>query len=118
MIGAGTFEYVWYQRRPIRLVVRDAHSLYAESFAETGIVGVVLLAGLLVVPIVAAVRGRRRRLAAPAAGAYLAWVAAAALDWHWEMVGVTMTALLAGAAVLLAAERGVPARLLTRGAAA
>ena len=111
--GAGSFEYVWYERRPSLLVVRDAHSLYAESLGEIGIVGVLLLAGALVVPLVAAVRGRRRRLAAPAAGAYVAWVTAAALDWHWEMVGVTMTAFLAGAVALLAAERGVPGRLAT-----
>ena len=28
------------------------------------------------------------------------------MDWHWEMVGLTATALLAGAVPLLAAERG------------
>ena len=108
--GAGSFEYVWYERRPSLLVVRDAHSLYVESFGEIGSSGS-LLAGALVAPLMAAVRGRRRRLAAPAAGAYVAWVTAAALDWHWEMVGVTMTAFLAGAVALLAAERGVPAKL-------
>jgi len=110
--GAGTFEYVWYQRRPSLMIVRDAHSLYAESLGEIGIVGVVLLAGALVVPLAAAIRGRRRRFTAPTVGAYIAWVTAASLDWHWEMVGVTTTAFLAGSTALLAAERGVPVRLL------
>ena len=104
--GAGTFEYIWYAERPSSQVVRDAHSLYVEALGEIGVVGLVLLGGALIVPLIGAVRGRKRRLAAPAAGAYLAWAAAAALDWHWEMVGVTVSALLVGAASLLASERG------------
>ena len=103
--GAGTFEILWYERRPIPIVVRDAHSLYAETFSELGIVGLTLLVAALVVPIVAAIRSRRSRFVAPAAGAYLAWLAASGLDWHWEMVGLTMTALLVGAVGLVSAER-------------
>ncbi|HEY6113753.1 MAG TPA: hypothetical protein VIV37_06590, partial [Gaiellaceae bacterium] len=38
-------------------------------------------------------------------GALLAWMAASAFDWHWEMVGLTLTALLVGSAGLVAAER-------------
>ena len=105
--GAGSYEYLWYERRPTQLVIRDAHSLYAEMFAELGLVGVVLLGLALLAPLVAAVRARRepgrsrrrgrvRRVAAAHAG----------MDWHWEVVGVTMIALLAGAVALLAAERG------------
>jgi O-antigen ligase len=73
--GAGTFEILWYEKRPSALVVRDAHSLYAETFDELGIVGVVLLAVALLVPVVAAIRSRRSRLVAPVFGAYVAWVA-------------------------------------------
>ena len=47
--GAGTFEYLWYQARPNLLVVRDGHSLYMETFAELGLVGVALLVGALLV---------------------------------------------------------------------
>ncbi len=104
--GAGTFEYVWYERRPSGQVVRDAHSLYAETYGELGATGLALLLAALAVPAIAAVRGRRSRFVAPAFGAYLAWVAAAGLDWHWEMVGLTTTALLAGSVALLAVERG------------
>lgn len=103
--GAGTYEYVWYERRPSRQIVRDAHSLYAETFSELGVVGLALLAAALAVPIGAAVRARRSRYVAPAFGGYLAWVAAAGLDWHWEMVGLTVTALLLGAVALIASER-------------
>jgi len=105
-MGAGSFEYVWYERRPSQQVVRDAHSLYAEALGEIGIVGVLLLGGVLAVPLLGAVRGRRSRFTASATGAYLAWLAAAALDWHWEMVGVTMTAFLVGSVALLTPERG------------
>jgi hypothetical protein len=51
------------------------------------------------------------RFAGAAFGAFFAWSVAAAVDWHWEMVGVTLTALLAGAVGVLAAERGGPSRL-------
>lgn len=103
--GAGTFEIVWYERRPSPQIVRDAHSLYAEIFDELGIVGLLLLGAALLVPILAAIRARRSRFVAPALGAYLAWVAASGLDWHWEMVGLTTTAFLAGSVGLLASER-------------
>jgi hypothetical protein len=103
--GSGTFEYLWYERRPIDLVVRDGHSLYVETFAELGVVGVALLLSVLVLPLVAAFRARRGRLVAVALGSFVAWCAAVGLDWHWEMVAVTMTALLAGSAGMLADER-------------
>ena len=103
--GSGTFEYLWYERRPIDLVVRDGHSLYVETFAELGVVGVALLLSALVLPLVAAFRARRGRLVAVALGSFVAWCAAVGLDWHWEMVAVTMTALLAGSAAMLADER-------------
>ena len=103
--GSGTFEYFWYERRPAVLVVRDAHSLYMETFAELGVVGLALLAGAIVTALIAAIRGRRSRFVAAACGAFSAWIAGSALDWHWEMVALTTTALLIGASGLLAAER-------------
>jgi O-antigen ligase len=102
--GSGTFEYLWYERRPNELVVRDGHSLYAETFAELGVVGLALLGLGLVLPLVAALRARRARFVAAGAAAFVAWATACALDWHWEIVGVTMTALLAGGSCLIAAD--------------
>lgn len=103
--GAGTFEIQWYENRPSTQVVRDAHSLYVETFNELGVVGLALLGATLLVPLVAAIRARRSRFVAPACGAYLAWVTASGLDWHWEMVSLTTTALLLGSVGLLASER-------------
>ncbi len=112
--GSGTFEYLWYERRPSTDVVRDGHSLYAETFAELGVIGVAVLLAILGFPLVAAIRARRGHLVAASFGAFVAWCAAAALDWHWEMVAVTATAFLAGSAALLAAERRTPRRMPTR----
>lgn len=109
--GAGSYEYLWYERRSSQLVIRDAHSLYAEVLAEIGVVGLALLCLALLVPVVAAVKARRLRFVPAAAGAYAAWVAHSAMDWHWEMVGVTLTALLAGGVALLASERRRPVAL-------
>ena len=45
--------------------VQDAHNLYVQTLAELGVVGGALLALLLGLPLVAAVRARRHPLAAP-----------------------------------------------------
>ena len=59
-----------------------------------------------------------RGFVASGTGALLAWMAASAFDWHWEVVGVTLTALLAGSAGLLASERMTPRVLRSRPRAA
>jgi O-antigen ligase len=112
--GAGSYEYVWYQERPSTQIVRDAHSLYLETGAELGAVGVVGLVAVLLVLLIACVRGRRHRFTAAATGTLIAWMAASALDWHWEMVGVTMTALVVGSVGLIVSERGPTHLLLGR----
>ena len=112
--GSGSFEYLWYERRPNTFVIRDAHSLYAEMLAEVGIVGLALLVLALLAPVVAALRGRRAPLTAVGAGAFVAWAAHASLDWDWEVVGVTTSALLAGGVALLAGDPS-PRALLGEG---
>ena len=109
--GAGSFEYLWYAERPTELVIRDAHSLYAETFAELGLVGLGLMIAALFIPLVAATRARRVRVVPAATAAYITWAAASALDWHWEMVGLTVVALLAGGVALLAQDRRPMRRL-------
>ena len=102
--GSGTFEYLWYEHRPDQLVVRDAHSLYMETLAELGAVGVCVLGAALLVLLLGGARARRTRFAASGTAALVAWVAAVTVDWHWEVVGVTLAALLAGAAALVASD--------------
>jgi O-antigen ligase len=85
--GAGT----WSRRAIDRLGVEapaNAHSLYLETFAELGIVGLLLLVGALAVAL-----GRARE---PAAIAVLtAFAVHAAVDWDWQLPAVVLPALIA-----------------------
>lgn len=99
--GAGSFDDVWLERRAIPAFVRDAHSLYLETAAELGVVGLALLLIALGAPLVAAARARDRRLVATAAAGYTVLLVHAGLDWDWEMP-VTVLSGLTCAAVLLA----------------
>ena len=104
--GSGSYERYWNQLRPVAGKVVNAHSLYVETLAELGPVGLGLLLVTLCAPIVAAVRARRRSLASVALGAYVAFLVHAAVDWDWQVPAVTLAALFCGCAVL-AAARGV-----------
>jgi hypothetical protein len=109
-IGAGSFADYWNRHRTVDMTIQDAHSLYLETAAELGIVGLVLLAATLATPFAAY---RRRRDVSPvcagAAAALAAYVVHAAADWDWELSGVTLTAILCGVAILAANRREEPA---------
>jgi O-antigen ligase len=101
--GAGTFVHFW-ERSGIPSGVRDAHSLYLETLAELGPFGLLLLVAALALPLVAAVRARRRPFVGVALGAYAAFVVHAGLDWDWEMPVVTLAGLICAVAILAAAR--------------
>ena len=113
-IGPGTFEFWWARNGTLTDFVRDAHSLYAETLAETGFVGLALLVGLLGWLAVVAVRrsvraapGLRLWIAA-AAGGLAAFLTAAALEWVWEMAAIAVVALLLGAVIVAGRDDGAP----------
>jgi O-antigen ligase len=122
--GAGSFQRSWLRARPADLPVLDAHSLYLETLAELGPVGLGLLSALLALPFAAGVIARRQPLAAPALGAYVAYLVHAAQDWDWELPAVTLAGLACAAALLILAGReprpalGRKARAAGLGAAA
>lgn len=104
--GSGSFGVEWLKRRPFREAVRDAHSLYLETAAELGVLGLLALAALVAGVLIAGRRAARADpvlVAGPAAAA-VTWATHAAVDWMWEMPAVTLPALVL-AGVLLAAER-------------
>jgi len=109
--GAGSYERYWLRDRPNAFFARNAHNLYLEVLAELGPIGLLLLCVALGTPLVAAVRLRRRPLVAAVAGAYVAFLLHAAIDWDWQMGGLTITALLCGGALVVAAR---PERLTAR----
>jgi hypothetical protein len=101
--GAGTFERYWLRNRPNDAKVRDAHSLYLETLAELGPVGLVLVLLLLAVPLAACVRARRSPLVPGIAGAIVVYAVHASVDWDWEVsvlgvvvIGLGVAAIAAG----------------------
>jgi hypothetical protein len=108
--GAGSFEEYWRLHRPSEQDVRDAHSLYMETLAELGIVGLVLLVLTLGIPLLAIRHRRAHRFVPFALGAYAAFLLHAGADWDWEMPAITLTALACGTAALIAV-RGTTGRL-------
>jgi O-antigen ligase len=101
--GAGAFGVLWLRDRTVPEVVRDAHSIWLETAAELGLVGLLLLAAFAGGIAWSAVLARRRdaaRLAGPAA-ALAVWAAHSAIDWDWELPGgPTLTAIVLAGLVL------------------
>lgn len=116
--GAGTYESWWLAHRGSTLQVRDAHSLYLQTLAETGAIGLLLLVSALVMPIVGVFRSRRRPVIPFALAAYVAFLVHAAGDWDWQLAGVTLPAILIGAGLAIsgrneAVTRAASARVRT-----
>ena len=98
-VGSGGFGTEWVQHRDIDEVVRDAHSLYLETLAELGIVGLAFL--LMVIGGIVAcgreVYAEDPALAAGPIAALTAFALHAGIDWDWEMPALTLVAItLAG----------------------
>jgi hypothetical protein len=103
--GAGTYERYFLVHKPPAIGrVRDAHGLYIETLAELGPVGLGLLLAALVLPLTVLGVARRHPLVPGAAGAYAAYLVHTGVDWDWELPAVTLTGLLCGAAILIAAR--------------
>jgi hypothetical protein len=119
-VGAGGWAVYWLRYRPFDAGAQDAHSLYIQTAAELGIVGLALLATFL-----ASLAGAARsawvadpvRVAGPIAG-FLVWIFHAAVDWDWQMPALTLPALLLAAGVLASYDELAGARAPATGASA
>jgi hypothetical protein len=109
--GPGTFQLLWLPRATVPGYIVNAHSLYFETLAEVGVVGLALLVGFFVLVLGAAVRlvaqseYESRTRAAAAAAALLAFMISAAGDWVWQLPVLPAAFLLLAAAVLAPAAR-------------
>ncbi len=105
--GSGGFRTAWLREREFRESVRDGHSLYLETAAELGLVGLLALGLLIAGCALAAVR------AGPAAAGSTAALAAFALhagiDWDWELPALTLVALALAAGLIASQEAAAAA---------
>ena len=113
--GAGSYEAWWARHGTLYRFIRDAHSIYLETLAELGLIGLVLLLGLLGSGLVVAV-GRLRAAAddrrvtiASLTALFLAWSFSAGIDWMWELTAVTVVAIAALALMVGPAAAPAPA---------
>lgn len=106
-LGGGGYEAWWAQHGTLPTFVRNAHSLFLETLAELGPLGLALLVGALVAVLAAGVAAARDERGRPAVGAAAcasgaAWIVAASVDWIWDLPAVSMVGVaalgLAGAA--------------------
>jgi O-Antigen ligase/Tetratricopeptide repeat len=88
-IGAGGYEAYWNQHGSLARPVRDAHSLFFETMAELGLVGLLLVLGYLGFAALSGFGRGPTRSRGGALGACLAilatGIASAAIDWTWEL---------------------------------
>jgi hypothetical protein len=104
--GAGSYETWWAQHGSLPYFVRNAHSLWFETLAETGLLGLLLLGGAvlggLALGLRALLRGRpeeERAIIASLVAVVVAFSAGTGIDWIWQLpvvgaVGVIALALL------------------------
>jgi O-Antigen ligase len=109
--GPGTYQLVWLPHAPRNFsYIQNAHSLYFETLAEVGVIGLLLLLSFLGLVLVCAVRlviqtrDQHRTRAAAAAAAIVAFVVSAASDWIWQVPVLPVAFLLLAGALL--APRG------------
>jgi O-antigen ligase len=92
--GAGSWGAWWLEHGSLPGVFTQySHSLYLEALAELGIIGFLLIVGFVLVAAVGAVRsalalGSSEIAAAAACG--IAFFAAAAYDWVWQLAGIAV----------------------------
>jgi O-Antigen ligase len=105
-VGPGTFQFYWAQHQTLGEFVRNAHSLWIETLAEAGIIGLLLIAGFFVFALIAgSVRAVRmpaelRLPVATGVAGVAAFCAAAAFDWVWQIGVMPLIAMLLVAVAL------------------
>ena len=104
--GAGTFGHYWVLSglEATWGGALDAHSLYLETLAELGPVGLALLLAFLLYPLQRAAARREQPWVPAATGATVAFLVHAGLDWDWELPAVVVAGLACAAGIAFADE--------------
>jgi O-antigen ligase len=102
--GAGGWAVRWRRERPFRESAHDAHSLYLQTAAELGLIGLVLL-GIWFGGVALAARAGPPGLAAVCA----VWAVHVLLDWDFELPAATLPAMVAAGALLTSSRRDAAA---------
>jgi hypothetical protein len=98
--GAGSFAVRFVRHRSVHEAARNAHSLELETLGEEGLVGLALLLGFFGAAGRAVVRQRRhtgsltRSQVAAVGGAVAVWMGHSAVDWDWQLSGLTSIVLV------------------------
>ncbi len=106
--GQETYEILWYEQRHEGTVVVNAHSLYIETLAELGVVGLAFVALYVLGTLIGLAplrRARDRPLYAALFAAALAWAVHAGVDWDWQMPAVSLWLAALGGLALARPER-------------
>lgn len=103
--GSGDFAAYWLQHRPTSIQVTQAHSLYLQTVAELGAVGLLLLLAVLLPPLYFGWRYRGSAMTPLLLGAYAGFLVHNATDWDWSLPALALFGLVCGVA-LLPAGRG------------
>jgi hypothetical protein len=91
--GAGSWEAWWLQHGSLKVFSQYAHSLYLEALGELGIVGLLLIVAAVLVAVAGAIRSALLLESVEIAGAAacgIAFFAAAAYDWVWQLAGIAV----------------------------
>jgi O-antigen ligase len=108
-VGTAGFRVEWLRERDVQEGAVDAHSLYVETAAELGLVGLLALLALVGGTALGARRlvARDAALAAGPCAALAALAFHAGIDWDWELPALTVPALLLAAVAIAGdAEEG------------
>jgi hypothetical protein len=107
-IGAGGYGLWWNAHATTSMVAQNAHSLYLETLAELGVVGLALLLGFAWF----CIRGTGTLVrspetaATPALAVLAAGATSAAMDWTWQVPAAFAPVILAAALLAGPACRG------------
>ncbi len=115
--GGGTFADYWLTHRTSKLSVKNAHSLYLETLAELGVVGLAIVLVTVLTPVWTGLHRRAHPLSAPILAAYIAFLVHTGGDWTWQLPGVALAAIACAAACigLVADPRGIRLGRIARG---